>query len=288
MKELVKVLAWDGYSLTATRFVPSSSNGRSVLIVSEVGIRQDFYHQFASFLSLQGYTVYTFDFRGIGLSSIKNIRHQKATLKDLAALDLDAMLSYVMSSHPSDRLIIASHGISNLLVGMSRLSKKADALLMIGATVPFAGNISDGWIRMKMKFISQIVLPISTMVMGYYPGWLSNRENLPKKLALQLSRWYRTKDAVTEETVKSENSFSSLDQRALLVNFTDNYYSSPEEFKTFYPSIRFDEWSFTPEQVLQKKMGHAGFFNKQIQNVVWSEVIQWFTQNLNIKKGKAA
>jgi predicted alpha/beta hydrolase len=288
MKELVKVLAWDGYSLTTTRFSPNVSNGRSVLIISEVGKSQSLYADFALFLSNQGYTVYTFDFRGIGLSNLKNFNLQKVTLNDWAALDLDAMLSFVTSSRPSDRLIVSAHGISNLLLGMSRLSKKADAFLMIASTVPNAGRITNVLTRWRMKILSNFVLPLSAHVFGKYPGWLSGGETLPKKLALQLSQWYSSENALSTEINKTENTFILLEQRALIINFQDDYYSSSEEFKLYYPNIRFDDWTFTPDQVLQKKMGHDGFFNRKLQNVVWSEVGQWLNQNLNIKKGKAA
>ncbi|MCT7348680.1 alpha/beta hydrolase, partial [Burkholderia pseudomallei] len=61
--------ARDGRLLTGTFYAPgapSASNGRSVLVSGALGVPRGFYERYARFLASDGFTVLTYDYRGIG------------------------------------------------------------------------------------------------------------------------------------------------------------------------------------------------------------------------------
>ena len=74
----MELTARDGYRLGATLFRPAASNGRAVMIMAATGVPQEYYAKFAAFLAERGFTVLTFDYRGIGRSRHAPLRSIKA------------------------------------------------------------------------------------------------------------------------------------------------------------------------------------------------------------------
>ena len=58
-----------GHGLGCTCFSPKKSIHKSIIISSATGVLQRYYHKFATHFSQLGYTVYTFDYSGIGKSN---------------------------------------------------------------------------------------------------------------------------------------------------------------------------------------------------------------------------
>jgi predicted alpha/beta hydrolase len=68
----------DGKRIAARFFRPQGESKGSVLIVPAMGVTQDYYQPFASWLARQGFTAATFDYRGTGLSRPRELRGFKA------------------------------------------------------------------------------------------------------------------------------------------------------------------------------------------------------------------
>jgi predicted alpha/beta hydrolase len=292
MNENVKVLAWDGYALAATHFKPTSPNGKVVLINSATGVGQVFYKEFASYMATQGFHVYTFDYRGIGLSRPKSMRSIKSNLYDWAVLDVDAIISYIMTCHGQMKLVIIGHCVGGQLIGLSRLSKKADAFVMIAAQTPFIGNYQSTWMRLKLNAFWNFILPILTSVTGYFPASrLGLSEDLPQNVAKQWARWAKTHHYAFDEHPEARANFSTLEQRTLAISFSDDKLAprkAVDDLLNFFHRLRIDHWHFQPEEFLQKEVGHFGFFRKPMQPVIWAEVNRWINQNMSVIKPKAA
>jgi len=71
--EPFEIQARDGHRLGATLFRPASSNGRALQIYAAAGVKQEYYGEFAAYLSERGFTVLTFDYRGIGRSGLDKL-----------------------------------------------------------------------------------------------------------------------------------------------------------------------------------------------------------------------
>src|SRR3954465_1875769 len=92
--ELVEVAlrAADGHAIGATVF----GNGpRAALIMPATGVPQSYYAKYAAYLAERGFTVLTFDYRGIGRSLSGHVRNVRACMQDWALLDAAAAFAHL-------------------------------------------------------------------------------------------------------------------------------------------------------------------------------------------------
>ena len=69
----------DGQRIATRFFRPQGKPKGSVLIVPAMGVTQDYYQPFASWLATQGFIAATFDYRGTGLSRPRALDLRTAT-----------------------------------------------------------------------------------------------------------------------------------------------------------------------------------------------------------------
>lgn len=291
MKESIKVLARDGLQLAATRFIAETPHDKVVLINSATGVKQEFYHEFASYLASKGFTTYTYDYRGIGQSRPEDLTDLLSDMKDWAK-DVDALIAYVSRLHTGSKLILAGHSVGGQLIGMSRLARQADAVILIGSQTPYWKNYDGLWMRLKLAFFWYITIPLLTKVAGYFPASkLGLFEDLPAEVALQWSRWAKNKEYIFDEHPEERFSFNALNQRALMISFSDDHLAPIRavlDLKRFYKNLRVDHWHFQPEDVLQKRVGHFGFFKKRMAPILWRATLSWLYKTVEPQNKKAA
>lgn len=291
MKEVVDVVARDGLSLSATWFMTDTPQEKVILINAATGVTQNYYAEFAAWLTTLGFNVYTFDYRGIGNSRPKNLRHLLSDMKDWSN-DVDALISHIARVHPRSQLVILGHGIGGQLIGMSQLSRHADAFVMIGSQTPYWKNYEGFWMRLKLLFFWYVTIPFTTKLVGYFPAAkLGLFEDLPADVARQWSRWAKTQNYIFDELPGARSIFEMLSQRALMISFSDDELAPHRavlDLKGFYKNLKFDHWHFQPEDVLQKKVGHFGFFKKRMEPALWRETVSWIYKTLSAQKKKAA
>src|SRR3981081_3051456 len=120
--EPCEIQARDGYRLGATLFRPASSNGRALQINAAAGVKQEYYGKFAAYFAERGFTVLTFDYRGIGRSG--SFRLKNARMRDWAELDAGAALQFL--SKTGKKLMAVGHSFGGqsfaLIPGAERLA----------------------------------------------------------------------------------------------------------------------------------------------------------------------
>jgi alpha-beta hydrolase superfamily lysophospholipase len=126
-----------GTAQLATRvYAPSSPARASVVIGGAMGVRQDYYAPFAQWLSLQGFCVTTFDYRGSGESlpntASGSLRGFKADLLDWAA-DYEAVVDAAKAALPDAPLYLLGHSLGAQLPGFLNNQDKIDGLVSIAA-----------------------------------------------------------------------------------------------------------------------------------------------------------
>ena len=101
--------AADGFALAAREFAPSAERRTErggergvVVIAPAMGVVQDYYVHFATWLGSQGFRVLTFDYRGMGASRRGPLRGFDATVLDWARLDGGAMLDAAVARAAGD------------------------------------------------------------------------------------------------------------------------------------------------------------------------------------------
>jgi predicted alpha/beta hydrolase len=291
MKETISVITRDGVRISATWFIADHSQEKIVLINSATGVKQSYYSDFACFLAKQGFNVYTYDYRGIGASRHSDIAYAYGDMKDWST-DVDAMISHVTGVHPQAKLIIIGHSVGGQLIGMSKLAGYADAFLMVGAQTPYWKNFDGIGQRIKLIFFWYFLIPVLTKIFGYFPSSkLKLFEDLPFHVARQWARWARSPRFAFDEHPSLRTSFECLDQRSLFISVADDNLAPQKavlELKQHYKNLRAEHWHIHPEDILQEKIGHFGFFRKQMEIALWNDTVRWIQSVTPVQKYKTA
>ena len=291
MKEVLNVVARDGVHLSATWYVAKNPHEKVVLISAATGVRQQCYSDFAKWLSSEGFQVYTFDYRGIGNSRPENLNDVLYDMHDWS-VDIDAMISHITKVHPVSQLIIVGHSVGGQLIGMSNLAKQAEAFIMIGSQTPYWKNYTGLTIKLKLLALWYVAIPVLTKLFGYFPASrLGSFEDLPAEVARQWSRWARNRNYIFDELPAERKSFEALHQRTLMISFSDDSLApldAVHDLQHFYKNLKTEHWHLTPEDVLKKKVGHFGFFRKDMEAILWREAIRWIEKDESTEKRRAA
>jgi predicted alpha/beta hydrolase len=175
---------------------------------------------------------------------------------------------------------------------MSQLARHADALIMVGSQTPYWKLYDGFWLRMKLFCFWYMMVPACVKLFGYFPASLFGLfEDLPAHVALQWARWARCSNYIFNEFPDAKSNFEILTQRALMISFSDDDLAPPRavaDLQRFYNNVKFENWHLSPEDILQKRIGHFGFFKKRMQPVLWPEVVSWIYKTLSAPTKKAA
>ena len=95
-----KVMTSDGVEISARFYGEESGSKGAVLVVPAMGTPQAYYEPFATWLASQGYTVATFDYRGIGASRAGKLSGFRADILDWARLDCAAVMDALAARVP--------------------------------------------------------------------------------------------------------------------------------------------------------------------------------------------
>ena len=287
MKESLRIVTSDGIVLSGTRFTPNAPNGKVVLINSATGVKQKYYEHFAAFLAENGFYAYTYDYRGIGLSRPKNLRSLKASMKDWGAIDYHTMLLNVFSTHRQLKVIVIGHSVGGQLVGLSPLTQKVDSIVMIGSQTPFIKNYKGMLHQIKLNWFWNFLIPVFTRIVGYFPAKkLGLFEDLPAGVAYQWANWAKTQEFLFKDFPEEKEKFSSIQQHALMISFSDDKLAPPlavKDLMRFYPRIKWSHWELKPEDIMAKEIGHFGFFKKRMEAALWKEMLEWIQKPLQSK-----
>ena len=89
------LVADDGRHLAATWTEPPQGDAHAVAVISSAaGVPRGYYRAFAQWLAGRGYAVLSYDYRGIaGSRAAGSLRHERASMRDWALLDMSAALA---------------------------------------------------------------------------------------------------------------------------------------------------------------------------------------------------
>lgn len=291
-KEFLRIVTTDGFVLSATRFTPENPTSKVVLINSATGVKQKFYASFAAYLAKEGYTVYTYDYRGIGHSRPKSLRGFRASMRDWGTWDYHTMLQNIFQTHVNARVVVIGHSVGGQLVGLSPLTSKVEAVVMIGSQTPFVKNFGGGASRIRLYFFWYVLIPFFTKVFGYFPARkIGLFEDLPAGVAHQWARWAKSEDFLFNEFPEEKKRFEALQVPALMISFSDDKIapaSAVRDLMSKYSQLKWSQWHLKPDDVMQKSIGHFGFFKKDMQQSLWTETTGWMAKLLQPRSWKAA
>lgn len=272
------ITASDGFQLAATLFEPVNANEKVVLINSAMAVKRGYYRKYAAYLADRGFTAITYDYRGIGGSRPASLRGFKASLADWGVKDLDALLAWIESHYPSQKLLIVSHSVGGQIISLTPRNKCIAGMLGVAVQSAYWRNWAGFW-RWRTFLIWYLLIPILARAFGYIPGRLGIGEDLPAGVALDWARGGRQPRYILDLYGGTElDHFASFAAPFLDYSFSDDTYSpyaTVEALLTFYPNAIKTHKHVKPANIGAESIGHFGFFRDKFASTLWPESAAW-------------
>ena len=278
MKE-IQIMTEDGRPLAADWLCSSSRHSAHgvVVIHSATGVRRGYYHAFAQYLTEHGFDVIVWDARGIGGSVIRPVRNDPAKMRDWGQLDQHAVLHYAKTLHPRGLLIIVGHSSGGHLSGLTPLTARADALILIASgSCDWRDYPITQWPRLWAVWY--VAMPVVLAIWGYIPAWAGLGHDLPRGVASEWRRWSLTRGYLFEDPTLDTRGYAAYAGPLLALSISDDKGFSPpgavQALLQRFSSSQVEHRQISAAQGNKGCIGHFGFFKRQ-NSALWPAVTHW-------------
>ena len=274
----VLITCQDNREIAATLYQGEiNSQGQLIVINSALGVKQNYYCELAKFLTSNGYSVLTWDPRGIGLSSKTIAKDDDGRLRDWGQLDLTAVLNFVVDNKlakwPDIKII--GHSAGGHLVGLSpEIGKIRNMVFICSGSCYWRLYPKRQWV--KLLSLWYLIVPLVIKTLGYAPGKLGIGHDLPKGIALDWRNWSINPEYLFDDPSISEHFYDKYEGKLSALGFTDDVGFSPpktiEHLVQQFTNANVSIDIYHPTELNQKKIGHFGFFKKHHKHH-WQETL---------------
>ncbi len=279
--ESISIPTTDDFLLGATLYHPSSGPTKTLTIIhSATAVPQKYYAPFAGFLVEQGYTVITYDYRGIGHSKPASLRGFKATISDWALLDMASVLDWAHTTYQPQRLFHIGHSFGGQVAGLLPNSHLIDAMATFSSQSGY-WRLQGGNQKLMVGFHVFFSLPILSILFGYMP-WsrFSAAEDLPKGVALEWSKWCRQRHYLLSDATLPLDRFQQFKAPVLAYSFADDKWGTRQAVDAMmsaYPNLTRRHIELADASLTS--IGHFGFFRPKTKTL-WPAVIDWLEEKV--------
>ena len=267
----ISIAAKDGFSLSAHIFEPKESNGKFLLINSATGVKQQLYFAFSKHLAKRGFTVLTYDYRGIGESKPKKMKGFSGSMRMWGSLDYVGITNYIFEHFSHLHVYCMGHSVGALIAGMNEDSKKMKKFVFIATQKAHVSNLSP-----KIKVLAYTafgtLLPLSTTMLGYFPAhWFGLGESLPKGTAFDW-RTLILNSKSTNKLLESVPDFSKeLTNEVSVLEIEDDAWVTRKGIETLmsetYPNMEYCIRKVLVSESDSGEIGHVNFFRSYNQKL---------------------
>ncbi len=271
----IDILTEDHYSLAAHLFEPKIPNQKVLLINSATGVKQQIYFSLAQFFAEKGFTVITYDYRGIGLSKPDKMNSFQASMRVWGTTDYKALTDYIKNNFEDYKKYCLGHSVGALILGMNKGSEMFDEFIFVGTQNAFVGNL-----RLRTKIEAYlgfgIVQPLFTLLLGYFPAsWFGLGESLPSGSAFDWRILILNKKSTNKLLEKSMDFSKKLKQNVLVIRAEDDAWLTEKGVKSLlentYPNLQPTYRLIYTSESEKGEIGHINFFrsyNKNLWNII--------------------
>jgi predicted alpha/beta hydrolase len=276
--ETLSLQSTDGVALSARLYSPQGQPRGAVLIGGAMGVRQDYYGAFATWLAAQGYLTLSFDYRGSGDSrpAGRSLRGFDADLFDWAR-DTDTAIVALAERAGGLPLYLIGHSLGAQLPGLLHQRDRIAGLLCVAAGSGYWRDNAPRLRRMVLYFW-HVLVPAATALFGYFPGRrIGKVGDLPRGVVMQWRKWCLN----PRYNVGAENAderFAQVRFPILALSMTDDELMTERGTRTlvgFYANAPRRIERIAPTDVHARRIGHFGFFREQFRATLWLRSLQW-------------
>lgn len=265
----------DGQSLGATLFEPAISNGLSVQINGATGVPARYYAAFAQHLAASGFTVLTFDYRGIAASP-RSPGAPPPRMLDWARQDVPAAADCLARRHPGLKRCIVAHSFGGQVFGMMPQAGEIAAAVTIGSQQGYWRHWSFAH-RLYLPAWWYVAVPGLVAMTGRLPGIFVGGNPLPGGVARDWARWCRSPHYLIDDEGRPLRPYNALVRARLkLISFTDDPVYGPvrgvDALAGYYPNASIERLHVAPRDWGLQRIGHFGFFKRDFPQRRWDEI----------------
>ena len=282
MQEKIKIRTKDGRMICATCYCPLKANGKNIIVAPAAAayITQREYKSFAVFFQQLGYSVFTFDYRGVGDSAPSHLKGCDARLQQWAVQDADAVIRYVKTSFPGTELIYVGHGIGGELIGLAQASQYINKLVLVSSSLS-CKRLWSWKGRMRITFLKAITT-VSNRLIGYFPGKrLGFPRDLPKGVMHEWSDWCDKPNGLFD--VFPDNNYRKLNIPLFAFSFSNDW-MTPEKgvegLLSYFSNASITWYHDHPHNQGLKNGQQSCFFDLQLKDTLWKKLEQWINEEL--------
>ncbi|WP_374442272.1 alpha/beta fold hydrolase [Epilithonimonas sp.] len=273
----IDILTEDHYSLAAHLFSPQIPNQKILLINSATGVKQQIYFSLAQFFADKGFTVITYDYRGIGLSKPDKMNDFQASMRVWGTTDYKALTDYIKNNFEDYKKYCLGHSVGALILGMNPDSGIFDEFIFVGTQNAYVGNL-----RFRTKIEAYlgfgIVQPLFTLLLGYFPAsWFGLGESLPSGSAFDWRILILNKKSTNQLLEQSVDFSKSLKQKVLVIRAEDDAWLTEKGVKSLlentYPNLQPTYRLIYISESEKGEIGHINFFRSYNKNL-WKIILE--------------
>lgn len=279
MQEII-VTASAQVPISITVFEPRHPKGKLLLINSATGVKQQIYFSFAKYFAHYGYTVITYDYRGIGASKPARMKGFDATMRVWGREDFSAVTDFIKKKYPDERKFCLGHSVGALIIGMNSDAAIFEKFVFVATQDAFIGNLS--WkVALTAIFGFGIAVPLTTSLFGYFPAHrFGLGESLSKGVAYDWQTLILNKKSTSKLYDSKESNFAqTLTQKTSILYAEDDPWVTVKGMENLmrnvYPGLRAAYRKISVQESPKNEIGHVNYFrsyNKELWKIVFDEL----------------
>lgn len=285
LKTEIDIRCADGILLKGHHWCAARPDVEGIVVINPAtGVKANYYHHYARFLSAHGFEVITFDYRGIGLSRPEKLKRRGWNWRHWGKQDVEAVLALALTSGLP--VSVVGHSIGGVLPGYSRSAAKIRRMLTMGAQYAWWRDYpADEWCGMYLKW--HVLMPALTAMVGYFPGrrlnWL---EDLPDGVAYQ---WGRGGAELEGRCGKAERAeiharFAAILAPILAIGVTDDPFGTGAAISRahgYYAGAALTKVMLAPADLAVESIGHFDLFHARHATGFWLDTLLWLRDGIN-------
>ncbi|WP_428425707.1 alpha/beta hydrolase family protein [Pararhizobium sp.] len=290
--EPIGIVCRDGVRLGGHLWTPGGNSGCGAIVINPAtGVLGRYYHPYARFLAGHGFTVLTYDYRGIGQSRPVTLRGCNYRWADWGEQDFTAALGFLNTHALDGPRLVVGHSIGGFLPGFARNAPLIDRMLTIGAQYAYWRDYAPAR-RRRLLLKWHIVMPLLTALCGYFPGktlgWL---EDLPAGVARDWSfrRSRMERSHPSKDRADILRRFAAITADILAIGVTDDEIGTQKAIRralTYYENANPVEVALSPADLRLDRIGHFSLFHTRHAAGFWLDSLLWLRDGINPWPGK--
>lgn len=279
MKELVLQTS-DHFPISARIFEPEIANSKLLLINSATGVKQQVYFSFAKYFAEKGFTVITYDYRGIGESKPHKMKGFEASMRIWGTRDFNAVTGFIKENYPAYTKFCLGHSVGALIIGMNENAHIFDKFIFVATQDAYIGNLKAN-IAASAVLGFGIAVPLTTKFFGYFPAHrFGLGESLPKGVAYDWRTLILNKKSTSRLYEKIATHFSKdLKQETFIIHAEDDPWVTMKGMENLmnnvYPHLKKTYREIKVSDSEKGEIGHINFFrsfNKKLWKIVLDDL----------------